>query len=366
MERDLNRFKNIVHGRIKNKLRKYISSGELIGRQGKNIVKVPLPQIDIPQFKYGQNQGGVGQGEGEVGDEIGKGQPQPGDGAGKAGSDPGDHILEVDVSLDELAEIMGEELELPNIVQKGNKQFESKEYRYTGIHTVGNESLRHFRKTYLQALKRHISLGTYDPDDPIIIPVKGDKRYRTFKEYKIPKSSAIIMYVMDVSGSMGEEQKEIVRLESFWIDMWLRKQYKNIERRYIIHDAAAKEVDENTFYHTRESGGTLISSAYKVCIKLIEEEFSPADWNIYIFQFSDGDNWSGSDTSDCMKILETVLFPAVNMFAYGQVESRYGSGQFYKDLEKQFGAGHEKLVLSQIKDKEAIMDSIKDFLGKGR
>ena len=81
--------------------------------------------------------------------------------------------------------------------------------------------------------------------------------------------------MMDVSGSMGDEQKEIVRIESFWIDAWLRSQYKGLESRYIIHDAVAKEVDRDTFFRTRESGGTMISSAYKLCAKMIDDDFPP-------------------------------------------------------------------------------------------
>jgi uncharacterized sporulation protein YeaH/YhbH (DUF444 family) len=172
--------------------------------------------------------------------------------------------------------------------------------------------------------------------------------------------------MMDVSGSMGDEQKEIVRLTSFWLDTWLTNQYKGIERRYIIHDATAKEVDQDTFYRTKESGGTLISSAYKLAIKILEDNYSPAEWNIYLFHFSDGDNWSGNDTSECMKLLETALLPVSNLFCYGQVESRYGSGQFLRDLTKHFGEPSEKVTVAQIKDRDAIIDALKTFLGKGK
>jgi uncharacterized sporulation protein YeaH/YhbH (DUF444 family) len=171
--------------------------------------------------------------------------------------------------------------------------------------------------------------------------------------------------MMDVSGSMGEEQKEIVRIESFWIDTWLKFQYKNIATRYIIHDAVAREVDEETFYHTRESGGTIISSAYKLANQIVDEEYSPSEWNIYLFHFSDGDNWGEIDTDECINILEEKLIPKANLFCYGQVESPYGSGQFIRDLEDYF-ENEEKLILSEIADKEAIYQSIKDFLGKGK
>ena len=133
--------------------------------------------------------------------------------------------------------------------------------------------------------------------------------------------------MMDVSGSMTDEQKEIVRTAAFWLDTWLSSQYTGIETRYIIHDAAAKEVDEDTFYHTRESGGTRISSAYKVCADLIAREFPPSDWNIYCFQFSDGDNW-GEDNERSLELLREALVPHVNLFCYGQVESPYGSGEY--------------------------------------
>jgi uncharacterized sporulation protein YeaH/YhbH (DUF444 family) len=172
--------------------------------------------------------------------------------------------------------------------------------------------------------------------------------------------------MMDVSGSMGDEQKEIVRLTSFWLDTWLSTQYAGLERRYIIHDATAREVDQNTFYRTKESGGTLISSAYRLALKLIEDNFPPSEWNIYMFHFSDGDNWSGNDTAECMKLLDSQLLPGSNLFCYGQVESRYGSGQFLRDLQKHFGENTNKITVAQIKDRDAIVDAIKTFLGKGK
>ena len=126
--------------------------------------------------------------------------------------------------------------------------------------------------------------------------------------------------MMDVSGSMGDEQKEIVRTESFWINLWLKSQYKkDIEVRYIIHDATAKEVDEDTFFRTRESGGTLISSAYNLCKEIIVNDYNPAEWNIYPFHFSDGDNWSADDTKLCLELLDTHILPVSNVFCYGQV-----------------------------------------------
>ncbi len=365
IEQDFSRFKQIIRGKIKKNLRKYLTQEELIGKKGKDLISIPIPQIELPRFTYGPNPSqGVGRGEGKEGDPVSAGSDGE-ENSSQAGDSPGQHLLEVDISLDEMAQIIGEELELPRIEPKGESNIESIKYRYSAIHRAGPDALVHRKRTYKQALKRQILMGNYDPGRPVIVPTREDRRYRSWKEERLPQRNAVILYIMDVSGSMGQEQKEIVRIESFWIDTWLRSQYKGIETRYIIHDAVAREVDQNTFYHTRESGGTIISSAYKFCLKMIEEQYDPYDWNIYVFHFSDGDNWSSKDTTECLQILEERLLPNLNMFCYGQVESEYGSGQFIRDLEEKFQNKHERILTSRIENKEKIFDSIKIFLGKG-
>ncbi|RJO64886.1 MAG: DUF444 family protein [Myxococcales bacterium] len=366
IDKDLNRFRQIVRGRIKQDLRKYITKGEMIGRKGKDTVTIPVPQIEIPRFRFGdRQQGGVGQGEGEEGDPLSSGEEGEGGGRGEAGDKPGEHSLEVEISLQELAQILGEELQLPRIQPKGADKIRYTVDKYRGIRRVGPESLRHFKRTYREALKRQIALGTYQPVRPNIIPVREDRRYRSWKTIPEPQYNAVIIYMMDVSGSMGDEQKEMVRIESFWIDTWLRSQYKGIESRYVIHDATAREVDRDTFFRTKESGGTVISTAYKVALDILAANYPLEDWNVYMFQFSDGDNWSNDDTQLCVELLQTKLLPIVNLFGYGQVRSFFGSGQFILDLRRSL-SGLENLVLSEIPDKDAIYDSIKDFLGKGK
>jgi uncharacterized protein len=148
VERDLNRFRQIVRGKIKKDLRKYMSQGEMIGRQGRKYVSIPLPQIDLPQFRYGTKQGGgVGQGDGDVGDPIGRGDPQQGE--GEAGSEPGQHVIEVDITLEELAQILGEELQLPNVEPRGKKNIVSRKDKYSGIRRVGPDGCAAAFQAYL-------------------------------------------------------------------------------------------------------------------------------------------------------------------------------------------------------------------------
>ncbi len=361
IERDHQRFKKIVRGKVKSNLSKYISRGEMIGKKGRDLVSIPLPQIDVPQFRYGKKgSGGVGQGEGDIGQPL----TVPDGDTGKAGDQPGGHILEVELTLEELADILGEELELPRIEPRGKKNIVTTKDKYTGIRQAGPESLRHFKRTFKRALRRQIASGIYDPEKPMVVPIREDKQYRSWKEIHKPESVACIFYMMDVSGSMTDEQKEIVRIEAFWIDAWIKKHYQGIETIYIIHDAVAHEVDEHTFYHTRESGGTKISSAYELCDKIITARFPPDQWNLYAFHFSDGDNW-GDDIPHCIEILQERLLPKVNLFGYGQVESPYGSGEFFEYIQEMIEK-KDNVVASRIPDREAILGSIKEFLGTGR
>ena len=356
------RFRKIIKGRIRKNLGKYISNEKMPVIKGEGVFTIPLPRIENPRFKFDQGRReGIGQGKGEVGDPVNPQQKKD-----KAGEQEGKKELEVEFSLDELASILAEELELPHIKPKGHNIIKSQVNRYTGIGQSGPDSLKHFKRSYKEALKRQIISNTYDYDNPIIIPHRKDFRYRSMDTKEEYENTAVVIYMMDVSGSMGDEQKEIVRTESFWINLWLENQYKNIHIRYIIHDATAKEVDKDTFFCTRESGGTLISSALKLCRDIIKTDYDFDSWNIYPFHFSDGDNWSTDDTKLCLDILEKDIIPVSNVFCYGQVESRYGSGQFFKDLYNKYGEKNEKVILSKIKNKEAILSSIKDFLGKGK
>jgi hypothetical protein len=293
----------------------------------------------------------VGQGQGDVGDSLGKGDPNA-DGPGKAGDQAGEHALEVELSLEELAQIMGEELQLPRIEPKGKQRIIAQKDKYVGIRRAGPESLRHFKRTFRQALRRQIMTGTYDPERP-------DDRAGARGS---PLS--LVAHDADAAVERGDDlhhgrvrldgrRAEGDRAHRILLDRRLAAQPVQgaSESRYIIHDAVAKEVDRDTFFRTRESGGTMISSAYKLCAKMIDDEFPAVEWNIYPFHFSDGDNWSVDDTVQCVELLKTQILPKVNLFCYGQVESPYGSGQFIKDLNENFDED-DSLVVSEIKGRK--------------
>jgi len=355
IQSDVNRFRQIVRGRVREELRRHLGHQEMFGRKGKHVVSIPIPHLELPHFAHDPGGKGVGQGEGD-----GEG----GDGR-RAGKDPGQHILEAEFTVEELAQMLGEALELPRIRPKGHDEMDTKTGRYTGISTVGPESLRHYKRSYRHALRRLISTGAYDPKKPAIVLERADKRYRTWRPKIQPSANAVIMYVMDVSGSMGADQKELVRIASFWLDAWISSHYQGVRNVYIVHDAAAKEVDRDTFFRVRESGGTVISSAYEMVVRILGERFPAEDWNLYLFHFTDGENYSRQDTEKCMQLLDKRLLPNLNLFGYGQVESYGTSGDFYEAIDRHF-TNEEKVTMAHIPDRDAIVESIKTFLGKGR
>lgn len=359
---DVHRFKQIIRNKVKNNLNKYISSDHIIGQQGGEIVSIPIDRIDMPRFTYGSGKGsgGASQGDGEIGDPMGG--SKKGNGKGKAGEESGEHAYVAEFTADELAQILGEELQLPNIEDKGKGLVKSVKDKYTGISNNGSEGLRHFKRTFKETLKRDISSGEYDPNNPTFVPIKNDKRYRSQKMKDEPDTNTVVIYIMDVSGSMGNEEKHIVKSEVFWIDLWLKSQYKSIISRFIVHDVDAQEVDREKFFTISESGGTSISPAYELCADMIQEDHPFCDWNVYPFHFSDGDNW-GSDNDKSIKILKNRVIPNCNIFSYGQVSS--GSGEFMEFLKSAFSS-EEKVTLSKINTKNDIMQSIKTFLGKGK
>lgn len=375
------RFKDILKGKIRKDLKKYIKSDHLIGKKGKDKVSIPIHHIDIPRFKHGKSdeQDSIGQGDGEEGDIL-REVDEEGEGERKAGDQPGEHEVETEITLEELASILQEELELPNIEPRGKKRIYSAFDRFYGLRKVGPDALMRFTPSYLEALKRELASGTYDFVDPIITITQNDKRFRSWKTQAIPESDAVIVYMMDVSGSMSDEHKTIARKISFWTDLFLRTQYKGIQSVYIIHDFNAQEVDEHTFYHTTTSGGTRIASAYDLASRIIEKRFPDSEWNVYCFHYSDGDNWGSNEVE--FKILRENLLPQSNLFCYGQIDlipswylsyyKRFGGhdfpeGKFYKDI-KEFvkQTKVDNVAMHAIKDEDDILEAIKAFLGKGK
>jgi uncharacterized sporulation protein YeaH/YhbH (DUF444 family) len=292
IEEDHKDFRDVVSGRIRKALKKFVKSGSIFKNRGKNgKVSISIPRIDIPHIVYGENNSGVGRGNAKPGDVIGKDDPK-GQGKGKqAGQDEAEGIM-INLDMEEVLKFMQDELSLPNLKPKEQECIDEVKIKYNNISLIGPESLRHTRRTMLQALKRlcstgeihkrHIVPGFKDPVS-LITPINSDKRYRQYKEVKSPSSNALIIYARDGSGSMDQSKCDIVSDMAWWLDTWIRRFYKRTERMFIWHDVAAQEVSEDKFYKYRFGGGTLCSSALKLASKQFENRFPPNKWNIISF-----------------------------------------------------------------------------------
>jgi hypothetical protein len=363
IDQDVGRFKDIIKGKIKSNLKKLISKGDMIASQGGKIIKIPIHSIDIPHFAFGsKGQGGNGMGDGDVGDPM----PGQGKGKGKDGKEAGEgseeHSFSAEFSPEEVAKLVMEHLELPQLENKGKGAVNTEKNKYNKVANLGPDSLRHNQRTFKEALKRSISSGNYNPDNPYIVPIKADKRFRSYSTKDVPDVNAVIFGIIDVSGSMREEQRKIVQTEMFWIDLLLKYSYTDIESVFIIHDTEAKEVSRDEFFKASSGGGTQIASAYKLVDKIISEKYPYSTWNSYCYQFSDGDNYSNDE---CAKLLSERLLPNLNQFCYGQVKSQGGSGEYMDFLGSKF-ADNDKVVLSQIDSPDDILKSIKAFFEKGK
>lgn len=379
INRDASRFIDILKGRIKKDLRKYIRPGSVLlpGKGLREPIRIRFFSIPLPRLRYGPNFGGIGTGEGQPGEDLGPviGDPKEG-GEKKAGQEPGE-LIEVEFTEEEILEMM--ELELPNLEPKGTKTIESQEQRWTSARKAGPESLlikRGPRGIYRRALKRQLAGGEYDFQNPRLLPTKDDKFYRSSKPRPRPQNNALLAFMRDISGSVSDEEREIISYFCFFTEGLLARQYDQLECVYIVHHVEAEEMKDQKAFLSRDSyGGTKTSSAHLLLIKIVEDRYPVEDWNIYPIYFSDGMNWE-EDNQDTLKLLEDKIIPFSNQYSYGEVSPSWRSwyqrdssegfsapGFFGLYLEKAF-RNQPKVVYLGVKERDDAWSALEKFFGK--
>ena len=325
IEEDHKDFLDVYSGRIRKELKKYFKTGGFVKLRGKDgKIRIPVPKIDIPHFLFGNTGDGIGRGQGEPGDVLGK---DPDDNGAGAGQEKGEGI-EIAIDMEEVLKFLQDELQLPNLKPKPNQTYDEIKIKYNDIALQGPESLRHNRRTLIQAIKRNAAMG--DANDLTIVPgfsqpmriiklINRDKRYRQYREIKVPSSNAVIFFARDGSASMGQAKCDIVSDMAWWIDIWIRRFYKRVERMYVWHDTQAEEVDEDKFYKYRFGGGTTCSSALKLIAQQFKNRFPPEKWNIYVIYFSDGENWNDDNKIFIDTIKNSFPPEVVNFFGLAQI-----------------------------------------------
>ncbi len=367
---DQERHKERVKDAIRKNLGSIVSNESIILSDGRRSVKVPIRSLDEYKFRFDhRKRKHVGQGDGKtkVGDVLAREDPQgqgAGGGSGPAGQGPGGEYYEAEVNIDELAALIFEDLHLPFLEEKAKKAMPAKTTRFNDIRRTGVMANLDKRRMILENIRRNAREQKRARFGNV---KKEDLRFKTWEEDTRYESNAVVISMMDVSGSMGEFKKYIARSFFFWMVRFLRTKYDNVEIVFISHHTEAKEVTEEQFFTQGESGGTVVSSAYQLALEIIKERFPPSDWNIYPFHFSDGDNYY-SDNEEAVRLADELI-STCNLFGYGEIGEEGASGyrrssgallSIFNDRLK----NNERFVGVRIDDKEDVYPALKQFFGQ--
>src|SRR3990172_8067099 len=322
---DQDRHKERVKEAIRKNLGSIVSNEAIILSDGKRTVKVPIRALDEYKFRFDyRKRKNVGQGDGKtrVGDVIGReNQPGQGTGGGQAGAEGGAEYYEAEVNIDEIAALIFEDLNLPFLEEKAKKAVQSRKTQFNEIRRTGVIANLDKRRMILENIRRNAREGLGAKFGNI---KKEDLRFKTWEEVMRYESNAVVIAMIDVSGSMGEFKKYVARSFYFWMVRFLRTKYDNVDIVFISHHTEAKEVTEEQFFTQGESGGTVVSSAYQLALEIIQQRYRPADWNIYPFHFSDGDNYY-SDNEEAVRLADELI-DTCNLFGYGEIGEEGTSG----------------------------------------
>jgi hypothetical protein len=375
---DRARHRSKIRESIRDNIADIIAEESIIGQSRDRIIKVPIRGIKEYRFVYGDNAPGVGQGNGgtERGQVVGKADAQ-GEGQDKAGDKPGADYYETEVTLEELIDIMFEDLELPDLERKALRQLESVRFgKRKGYRQVGIRVRLDKRRTVRERSKRIHAARRRERLSPTAAfeRVPFNERRFPFHDHDLVyrhvttdirnESNAVVLCLMDTSGSMDTMKKYLARSFFFLLYQFICTKYQNVEIAFVAHHTEAKEVTEEEFFHKGESGGTFISSAYVKALEIVKERYHPSLWNVYAFHCSDGDNFD-SDNPAALRAAKE-LADACNLFGYGEIKplgSRYYESSML-NVFRRLDADNFQTVL--IERKEDIWPSFKAFLGKDR
>jgi uncharacterized sporulation protein YeaH/YhbH (DUF444 family) len=335
-------------------------------------VSIPAKNITEPTFRRA-SQGGrrevvvPGNKEYVAGDHIERPPSGGGGGRGKAADDgEGEDAFGFALTREEFLDILFDDMELPNLVKTEAKGVESHKLTRAGHSTAGSPSNINMTRTLRNSLARRISLGRpkladikaleekieqaeQAQDEATLAQLLGeiaqlkrrakviafidptDIRYNLFLKTPNPISQAVMFCLMDVSGSMTEHMKELAKRFFMLLHVFLSRRYRKVDIVFIRHTTVASEVDENTFFHSRDTGGTIVSSALEEMARIVRERYPLDTWNVYAAQASDGDNIPG-DSSRCHQLLRHELLPQCQYFAYIEVGDRRHSIGFHSGV----------------------------------
>lgn len=413
------RFIRLAKATIKEAVIRSIRERALGDVESKEVVSIPMKKIAEPRLRHA-SQGGdrdqvfPGNKEFVRGDTLPK--PKSGEGGGGAQGAPdgeGEDDFHFTLSTEEYLNVLFEELELPDLAKAQLKDAATVRYHRAGHSSSGAPSNLNMVRTMRHSLARRISLGRPRSEDiaaleaeitaleaeeertakqviqlnelrarreqmkargrriAYIDPV--DLRYNRFEPSPKPSAQAVMFCLMDVSGSMTEEMKDLAKRFFLLLHLFLTRKYEHVDVVFVRHTSEAKEVDEETFFNSRETGGTVVSTALAEMKRIVAERYPVDDWNIYAAQASEGDNYS-NDSDTCLQLLQTEILPICQYFAYVEVyDSRQAEiflsslnvSELWKNYDSVAG-GHRNFAMKRVFSKSDVFPVFHQLFAKTR
>ncbi len=365
------RFLKRIEGQIKKAMPGIISGEGIKESKDGGAVRIPVKGIKEPSFRHNPATGDKtivrpGNDRFSEGDRVPKPEGGGGGGAGsgKGSNQPGstEDEFSVILSREEFLRYFFEDLELPNLVKTYMESTEQFTNRRAGYIKDSVPSRLNVKNSYQQSLARRIAIQgalekklsdleaelkkAKDPErkqalkeeidytkrllETIPFFEDLDLRYNNFEQVPLPATSAVMFCVMDVSGSMGFHEKDISKRFFTLLYLFLSRQYEKVELVFIRHHTEAKEVSEEEFFNSRESGGTMVAPSLKLMKSIMNERYNTQEWNIYCCQASDGDVWSDEDAAQCQQIARDEILPSIQYMAYIEINNSSDNSSLWK------------------------------------
>ena len=323
---DRSRHRHKIEKAIKESIKDVVSEESIIGQSGNKKIRIPVRGIKEHQFVYGNNENNkrVGSAQGKEvskGQKIGHKRKKQEAQGNKPGDQPGEEKYEIEMSLEELAEYLFSDLNLPELEKKRFKFITEEKMKRKGKRPYGIRPRLSKKETIKQKIRRKkaaIKAGVYNPDEDERFPFhESDLRYKHIAPVQKDNTTAVIFFVMDVSGSMTKSKKFLARSFFFLLYQFLNHRYSSVDVVFISHTTEAQEVDEERFFTRATGGGTMASSGLQKVQDIIDKRYHPNNWNIYTFYCGDGENWP-SDNEESISLL-TQLKEINQMICYTEI-----------------------------------------------
>lgn len=354
---DQERHREKVLEAIRENLADLVAEESIIMSDGDTVIKVPVRSLEEYRFRFDPGEAAhVGQGDGgsRVGDVLGRVRGAGPTEGGRAGEEPGVDYYEAEVTVDQLAELIFADLGLPNLERKTKPELTQEGYEFRDVRRHGIMSNIDRRRTLREAIKRARLAGR--GLRPVI--AKEDLRFRTWEEEPRREANAVVMAMMDTSGSMGTFEKYVARSFFFWMVRFLRTRYHHVRIVFLAHDTRAREVTEEQFFTKGESGGTRCSSVYELALDIIGRRFAPSDYNLYPFHFSDGDNFPSDNQRSLELMRQLVEASAAAGYAEVAAGRRHDGGTLLSLLRQ---IEDQRFITAVVRDKRDVYPVLRRF-----